>query len=347
MAVYDQETVHERKMANCHQVKTAVKLHTDQMMRTRNFRVRNDVVERISVTKSQKGKRGNVERESVRVFSVEGTWTMFQQRRLMQFQSWSTMSSGNRGQGQRRKGRSSSPDPTRRQNRLTARDKTSSQGSSSKIGKLNGKEWNFRVDSNSFWKKPSCKIFASSRVSELQVRKRMCTWRQMPFPTCWGREKAQQEVEGRWYRRISCDVEVVSRILSEKVYSTWTWKNGIETHRQILQRHHGTKLKDSGKKGPIARNYPKVCASMSVVLARLKFEERSHEETLHQEGCARGIWRKTFTSSRIWTKLCSICTPKKSKGQCGHPTSNETRWARNRSWFRSIVAHDEQKKKKN
>ena len=41
-------------------LKTAVKLHIDQMMRTRNFGVRSDVVERGSVTKSQKGKDANI-----------------------------------------------------------------------------------------------------------------------------------------------------------------------------------------------------------------------------------------------------------------------------------------------
>ena len=40
---------------------------------------------------------------------------------------------------------------------------------------------------------------------------------------------------------------------------------------------------------------------MSVVLAP-KFGERSHEETLTQERCARGIWRKTLASSRIRTQ---------------------------------------------
>ena len=42
---------------NYQQLKTAVKLHFDQMMRTRNFRVRSDVVERGSVTKSQKERK--------------------------------------------------------------------------------------------------------------------------------------------------------------------------------------------------------------------------------------------------------------------------------------------------
>ena len=46
---------------------------------------------------------------------------------------------------------------------------------------------------------------------------------------------------------------------------------------------------------------------MSVVLARQNFENRSHEETLHQEGCAcRAAWdlANIFTSSRGRTKLC-------------------------------------------
>ena len=64
------------------QLKIAGKLHIDQTMRTKNFRVRNDVVERGSVTKSQKGQKAYVERKNGRVFSVESTWTMFQ-RRLM------------------------------------------------------------------------------------------------------------------------------------------------------------------------------------------------------------------------------------------------------------------------
>ena len=67
-------------------------------------------------------------------------------------------------------------------------------------------------------------------------------------------------------------------------------------------------IKKSGKKGSIARDHPQVwphecspCAS--------KFGERSHEETLRQERCARkAAWdlAKMFTSSRIQTKLHSI-----------------------------------------
>ena len=46
MALYDQEVARNNWNPNYQQLKTAVKLHIDQMTRTRNFRVRNDVVER-------------------------------------------------------------------------------------------------------------------------------------------------------------------------------------------------------------------------------------------------------------------------------------------------------------
>ena len=51
-ALYDQETVRNSGQTSYLRLKTCVKLHIHQMMRTRNFRVRNEVVERGSVTKS-------------------------------------------------------------------------------------------------------------------------------------------------------------------------------------------------------------------------------------------------------------------------------------------------------
>ena len=63
LALYDQETVRNSGKPKCSQLKTPVKLHIDQMVRTRNFRVRNDVVERGSVIMSQKGKKAYVERK--------------------------------------------------------------------------------------------------------------------------------------------------------------------------------------------------------------------------------------------------------------------------------------------
>ena len=54
MAMYDQEVVRSNGTPNYHHLQTAVKLHIDQMMRNRSFRVWSDVVERGSVTKVKK-----------------------------------------------------------------------------------------------------------------------------------------------------------------------------------------------------------------------------------------------------------------------------------------------------
>ena len=54
MALYDQEVARNKGTPNYQPLKTAVKLHVVQVMRNRNFKARNDVVERGSVTKSHK-----------------------------------------------------------------------------------------------------------------------------------------------------------------------------------------------------------------------------------------------------------------------------------------------------
>ena len=57
MALCDQEFARNNGTPNSQQLKTAAKLHLDQMMRKRNFKAENDVVEKGSVTKSQKRKQ--------------------------------------------------------------------------------------------------------------------------------------------------------------------------------------------------------------------------------------------------------------------------------------------------
>ena len=81
MALYDQEVARNNGTPTYQQFKTAVTLHDTHMMRNRNFRVRSDVVERGSVT---------MNKNSCSFIH-------------------DPLASGNRGQGQRRKGRSSSP----------------------------------------------------------------------------------------------------------------------------------------------------------------------------------------------------------------------------------------------
>ena len=116
--VFDQETARNKK-PNCQQLKTALKLHVDQMMRTRHFRVRNDVVERGSAAKSQKGKKPHVERK-VGLFSVEGTWTIFRKKLISNHK---TQTLKKKAKVREKKDERLLLHPIRRQNRLTARYK--------------------------------------------------------------------------------------------------------------------------------------------------------------------------------------------------------------------------------
>ena len=52
LALYDQETIRNDGQTSYSRLKASVKLYVHHMMRTRNFRVRSDVVERRSVTES-------------------------------------------------------------------------------------------------------------------------------------------------------------------------------------------------------------------------------------------------------------------------------------------------------
>ena len=115
-------------MALCDQ-ETAVKLHIDKMMRTRNFKVRNDVVERGSVTKSQKGKKAHVERKVGECFQwkAHGQFSKGDSCSI----SHDTQAPGNSGQGQRRKGRSSSPASHSKAKQTDGEGQQSSQASGS------------------------------------------------------------------------------------------------------------------------------------------------------------------------------------------------------------------------
>ena len=105
MALHDQETARTEE-PNYHKFKTALKLHIDQLMRTRNLRVGSDVVERGSVFKSQKGKKACVERKVGECYQ----WKAHGQYCKGDSCSFShdIQASGNSGKGQKRKGLSSS-----------------------------------------------------------------------------------------------------------------------------------------------------------------------------------------------------------------------------------------------
>ena len=107
-----------------------------------------------------------------------------------------------------------------------------------------------------------------------------------------------------------CTIELcISRFLSEKVYSTRRRKIGIKTRRQILQGHLAPN-KNSGKKGP-SRGIIQKSEPHERGPSAPKFGERSHEETLHQERCARRVASDLATRKNKLKNAdkATFCTP--------------------------------------
>ena len=78
MALYDQEVARNIGTPNCQQLNNCCKTsYRSDDEKTETSEASNDVVERGSVTKSQKGEKAYVEKKVEEVFSVEGTSTMF------------------------------------------------------------------------------------------------------------------------------------------------------------------------------------------------------------------------------------------------------------------------------
>ena len=107
LALYHRETVRNNGQTSYLRLKTSVKLHIDQMMRTPNFRVRNEVVERGWVTKSQNGQKACVERKMGECFQ----WKALGQCSKGDSCSFShdELAQGDLCSGQRQNRRSSSP----------------------------------------------------------------------------------------------------------------------------------------------------------------------------------------------------------------------------------------------
>ena len=61
IALYDQETIRNNGQPSYCRLKTSVRRHSDQTMRTRNFKAGYEIVERGAVTKSQR--KASVERK--------------------------------------------------------------------------------------------------------------------------------------------------------------------------------------------------------------------------------------------------------------------------------------------
>ena len=108
LALYDQETVRNNGQPSYSRLKTSVRLDIDQTMTTRNFRVRNEVVERGAETNSQKGKKAHVEREVGECYQWKATGQCSKGDSCSFSHEWAT---GNSGGIHRQKAQSSSPAP--------------------------------------------------------------------------------------------------------------------------------------------------------------------------------------------------------------------------------------------
>ena len=107
-----------------------------------------------------------------------------------------------------------------------------------------------------------------------------------------GHRKVVQKDQLRYWRVYTVGL-CISRFLSEEICSTWTWKIGIKTRRQILQRHLAPN-KNSGKKGPSRGVLQKCVHFMSIVFAR-RNSRKDHMRRLCTKKDApaeqHGIWR--------------------------------------------------------
>ena len=202
MALYDQEVARNNGTPNYQHLKRAVKLHIDQMMRTRKFRVRSDVVEGGSVTRSQKGKP-----------TMRGKWECFQECSRGDSCSFS------------HEGRSSSLPSHSKAKQTDGEGQKSSQGSGSKHeNSLDKSEIPCRFK---LCKNPSCKFWHLPVCLGCRSEKGCVHGDKCHFRHVEGRRKAQQKVKERWCKRTSCDIVgvytiglCISRFLSDKVCST-------------------------------------------------------------------------------------------------------------------------------
>ena len=252
-----------------------------QLMRTRNFRVRNDVVERGSVTKSQKGKKASFERKVGECFQ----WKAHGQCSKGDSCSFShdTMASGNSGAGQRRKGRSSSP------------------ASHSKAKQTDGEGQKSS--------KESAGILPCVRITSLNENRRVhgdkCHFRHVEAEGKPSKKSKKGGAKGsvEILKGVQTIGLCISRFLSKKVIENWdrnTPSNSPKAPGTILkfgkERVHGEELSKSVR-------------LMSEVLARRNSgKDHMRRPCTKKDAPAeqRGIWRNIFTSSRTRTKLRSV-----------------------------------------
>ena len=302
LALYHRETVRNNGQTSYLRLKTSVKLHIDQMMRTRNFRVRNEVVERGWVTKSQNGQKACVERKMGECFQwkapgqcSKGDSCSFSHDELAQ---------GDLCSGQRQNRRSSSPALNSKDWRRGEKcSKTGQEGSSSdkkgakfravtKIVKIR------HVDSGIL----PCVTTTSLRPDtymEKHVSSDML--RLMKSPANSQRKVVRKE-QLRYWRSLNNWVVYLKILIWEGLLyvNLECWDQNTPSNSP---RAPGTKFK-FGKARVHREELSKSANLMSVVIARQNSgKDHMRRPCTKKDAPAeqRGIWRNIFTSSRMRT----------------------------------------------
>ena len=256
LASYDEEIVRNQEVPSYSRSKTMVRRHIDQMIRTRNFKARDDRIQTGAVTESQQGRKVSVERKVGECHQ----WKATGQCSNGDYCSCSHGEAPGNGCGHGQKGQSSSPTSLAR-----------TQTDAKNIGKI----WSQRESPSGMKGQRACKQILRGKRTNPSCD--VCQ-NYKSVSGCKNGDYCQlrhTEVDGQPNNKSKeCDGEGSVALLKEsvqlgcvsqdyhprEVYSTGIWKIGIESHRPILHGHVAPN-ENSGKKGFIARNYSKVCAS--------------------------------------------------------------------------------------
>ena len=269
---------------------------------TRNFRVRSDVVERGSVTKSQKERKLALRGKFESVFSGRHMDSVPKETHVVPVMTSKTLETEDKVRGE--KDDRHLLHPTRRQNRLTARDKHPHRDQA-----VNRKTRWIRVKIPCrlrFCQNPSCKSEKGC------VHGDKCHVRHV-------------EAEGKPSEKSKKGGAKGSvAMLKESTQLSCVSQDSFP--RKSSLRERGNWDQNTRERKRPSRGIIKKCEPQESSPCAPKFGERSHEETLHQERCARRVAldsAKIFTSSRIWTTLCFRFLVKLR--QCRRPLQRDLR----------------------
>ena len=238
--------------------------------------------------------------------------------------------------------------PIRRQNRLTARDinphrdQAVNRGNSSDKSEIPCRFKFCKDPSCKFWHLPVCLKYKSEKGC---VHGDKCHFRHVEAE---GKPNKKSKKGGAKGSVAILKESIKLGCVSQDSYprKSILRESGKLGSKHTVKFSKGTwhQMKIRERKGP-SRCIIQKCASHERGLCSPKFEERSHEETLHQERCARkATWdlAKNIYKLKNSDKTMFLCSWW-SQGNAG-AHFKETRGARIRSWFRSIGAHGEQER---